>query len=348
VWVGLLLITPDVVYVAYLNSFYSEPAAIIWLIALLGIALREVRAETPGRWGLCAYFGTAALFAATKAQNYVLALPLIALPFALLAARRWRTWASTVVPLAAVCLLWTVVLFARLPDSLRHPARWNGVFYGLLVDSPTPAEDLAEFGLGPEWARWTGVNAIQVDGVWVSAPILEEGHRFGFGQIAWFYLRHPGRLLRVAQRCATQAFIWHEPRLGNYTRDSGRPPSTRAPSYTGWSDMQNRLFPKRFGPLAVFFGLFLGVCAWELRLGLESPAARTALRGLTMVTMAGLAFSVLVVAGGTEDAITDLYTFQVLFDVCLVFAGAWLATRFARLLPALRSGAPGPVTRAPG
>ena len=348
VWLAVLLIAPDVAYIAYLNSFYSEPAAVICLIALLGVALGEVRAEAPSRRGLWAYFVAAALFAATKAQNYVLALPMIALPVTLLAARRWRSWSATVVPLAVVCLLWTVVLFAHLPDYLRYPAKWNGVFHGLLVDSPSPAEDLAEFGLGPEWARWTGVDAIQVEGAWVRAPIMEEGGRFSFRQIAWFYLRHPGRLAQVAQRCAQRAFIWHNPLLGNYTRDSGKPPSTRAPSYTGWSDLENTLFPKRFWFLATFFGLLLGVVAWELRRGLESPAARTALLGLTVATMAVLAFSVLVVAGGTEDAITDLYMFQVLFDVCLVFAAAWFATRFARLLPdPSRGGASHPVTPAP-
>lgn len=333
VWAGLLLATPDVAYVAYLNSFYAEPASVILLLMFVGIALATVRAGTPSCTGIWAYFACAALFVSTKPQNYALALPLVGLPVALLVSARWRTACGAVVPLAVALLLFSGYLFVRLPDLLRHPARWNGVFYGLLIDSPSPAQDLAAFGLEPELARWTGVAAIEVDGQWLRAPILEVGGRYGFRQIATFYLRHPDRLIKVAALCAPHAFMWRDQRLGNYTRESGKPPGAQAPSYTGWSDMQRVLFPKGLAFLVAFFGLFVGIAGWELRRGLDTPTGRTALLCLTVAMMATMAFATVVTAGGIEDAITDLFMFRALFDVCLVSGIAWIATHFARLLP---------------
>lgn len=346
VYLGVLLAAADVVHVAYLNSFYSQPAALIFLVAWLGVALRAVRAGTPGRWELVAYFASVALFVATRAQNYVLAFPLAALPVALLASTAWRPRAAWIVPLAGVVLVWAGFLFASLPDWLRYPARWNGVFFGALVDSPSPGQDLAEFGLGPEWARWVGVDGIKVDGGSIQPPTMEVGAKIGFGRIARFYLKNPGRLVRLAGRCAERAWMWRDPRIGNYTRDSGRPASAHAPSYTGWSDLESNVFPKRLWFLVASFAVFLGVCAWELRHGLDTPAGRTSLLSLTVAASAMLAFTVLVVAGGLEDAVVDLNQFLVLFDACLVCAMAWVGTRLAPLFPSTgRERAPAAVSQ---
>jgi hypothetical protein len=162
---------------------------------------------------------------------------------------------------------------------------------------------------------------------------MEVGRKITFSQVARFYLRNPTRLVHLADLCARRAWVWREPRIGNYTRDSGRPASAHAPSYTGWSDLENNFFPKRLWFIATFFAAFLGACGWELRRGLDTRAGRTALLCLTVAGATMLAFAVLVVAGGIEDAIVDLNQFLVLFDVCLVAAMAWVGSRLAPLLP---------------
>jgi hypothetical protein len=333
-WLGTLAVAPDVACVAYLNSFYSEPAALVFLFATLGLALGEIAREAPSRSGLWAYSVCAALLASTKPQHYALAVPLAALPLALLASRHWRTRWTTVVPLSAGLMVLAALLFASLPAWQKHPARWHSVFHGVLAVSPSPAEDLAEFGLEPDLARFRLAYAIEVDGKQVPAPYMEVGGRFGFLDIARFYVRHPDRLGAVAAACARDAFVWREPRLGNYTRESGRPGSAHAPSYTGWSPFEDRAFPKRLWFLVVFFAVFGGVAAWELRRGLDTAAGRTAALCLTVAAMAVLAFLVVVVAGGVENVVIHLFLFQVLFDVCLFAGLAWVATRLPVRLPA--------------
>jgi len=331
--IGALLATPDVAYVAYLNSFYSEPASLVFLLALLGVGLRWLRAPAPGRAVAWAYFVCAALVVSTKAQHHVLALPLALLPVLLLASAEGRRMRPTLVAVAAGLLVVGASLLATMPDWLRNPARWNGVFYGLLLDSPSPAADLAALGLEPTLARFVGVAGVEANGTVERAPVMEVGGRLDFRAIAAFYLRHPGRFVRVASRCAEHAFTWRGALLGNYTRDSGRPARAHAPSLTGWSVFQDRVFPKRLWFLASFLALFSGVAIWELRRGLGTPRARTALLCLTVGLMTVLAFAVVVLAGGTEDTAVDLFLFQVLFDVCLITAAAWAAVQFARILP---------------
>lgn len=333
VWIGVLLVTPDIVCVAYLNSFYSEPASVIFLLMLLGVALHEIRAPEPSRWGPWACFALTAFFASTKVQNYVLGIPLAGLLLVLAVSRAWRKRRSSVAPLACALLVLTGVLFARIPDDLRYPAHWHSVFDGVLINSPSPAEDLAEFGLEPGLAKFAGAYAVEVDGELVNAPYMEVGARYGFREIARFYLRHPDRLIGVASMCASRTFVRREKLLGNYTRESGRPGSAHAPSYTGWTDFEDTLFPKNLWFLAAFFTIFAGVSIGEVRNGADTPAGRTALLCLTMAILAVLAFAVVVLAGGVENVVLHLFLFQVLFDVCLFAALAWLATQFAGLLP---------------
>jgi len=169
--IGALLATPDVAYVAYLNSFYSEPASLVFLLALLGVGLRWLRAPAPGRAVAWAYFVCAALVVSTKAQHHVLALPLALLPVLLLASAEGRRMRPTLVAVAAGLLVVGASLLATMPDWLRNPARWNGVFYGLLLDSPSPAADLAALGLEPTLARFVGVAGVEANGTVERAPV---------------------------------------------------------------------------------------------------------------------------------------------------------------------------------
>jgi hypothetical protein len=72
---GILLTTPDVAYVAYFNSFYWEPSSLIFLLIFLGVALRVVRSEAPGRGAIVAYFTCAALPSTPRCRTTCWACP---------------------------------------------------------------------------------------------------------------------------------------------------------------------------------------------------------------------------------------------------------------------------------
>lgn len=326
---GLLLSATDVAYVATFNSFYTESATLIFLVIVVGIVLRETRAQRPSFARVAIYFAAAALFIAAKPQNSILVLPLAALPVALF--WRWkRRWLRVAAVAPAVALfLWTGFLARSVSPLFKIPIIWDTLFYSILPHSPSPQHDLQEFGLEPELARFAGTTSWN-EGV----PLYETAARYGYGDIARFYLRHPGRFASLCGVYAGEAFVWREPLLGNYTKQSGLPPRTQSRRFCGWSDFENRLLPKSIWFIGGFLLLVLGASGWELsKFAVAAHTRAAAIAVAALAVMAALSFAVVVAVEGQKDLVKHLYVFQVLFDGCLLAAAAYGADKLGRILP---------------
>lgn len=313
---AMLLAATDVAWVAPLNSFYGEAATLVFLSLLVGCGLLALRDERTLPWALPGYFLATALFVAAKPQNYFLALPLMAVPLALLPRlSRARGRAAVVVAAIAVVAL-GLFLQTRVPWAMRIRNLWNSVFYTAMAQSPDPAGDLAQFGLGPELVRFAGVPAFAD-----SIPIEAATAHFGYGDVLRFHVRHPGRFLRTASACAGSAFVWRDPRMGNYTKDSGQPAGTLARDFGFWSRVEGLVLPRSLLFLVVFLGGVMAVGIFEAqRAGFATVAGGTALFCAALALAAGMEFGVCVVGDGLYDIVKHLYLFQLLFDICLFAA----------------------------
>jgi hypothetical protein len=329
------LVTTDVMYFQWCNSLYGETAALLALLWLVGLTLWAVR--TPGctHWLIPTYVLLAVLLVAAKPAYYVLAVPLAVFPLVLLL-RKDRMAADWVVIAGCVAVLGAgTALYAHVPPAYRSAVLWDTLFGSVLTESPSPEQDLQEMGLDPALARHAGKDAwayVVAEG----APTEPVTAGYSFRDIVGLYQRHPDRGLRLAQRAAEQTFQWRPARLGNFTAESGQPAGARAAGFIHWSGSQHRLLPGSLGFLGVFALLFLGVCAWEIgRHGLGHPAGTTAAFLALMGLLAMVAFSTCSLASGRSDIVKHLFLFQVLFDVCLVAAVAWVVGRiWAAAFPA--------------
>jgi hypothetical protein len=328
---AVLVAATDIAYVAPLNSFYAEAASLLFLVLVLGFGLVALREDGARGWALPGYLAAAALFVAAKPQNHPLAVPLAVVPLVLLP--RLQRRATRLLAVLATLLLVVLAydLHSRLPWSQTIRNRWNDVFFTILADSPDPRADLAEFGLEPELARFARVPAFAD-----SIPIEAVTARYGFADVLRFHARHPSRFLRTAAVCAESAFVWRDPRMGNFTRDSGRPAGTLAHQFSAWSRLERAVLPASLPFLVVFLaGVMVAAALVGFRSGPASGAGSTALFGAALALAAGMEFGVCVVGDGYYDIVKHLYLFQVLFDACLFAAGAWIATwaagRLARL-----------------
>jgi hypothetical protein len=327
---GLVVAASDVAYIATMNSFYMETASLLFLTVFLGLALRDARARRPSWPRTLLTFVAAALFVSAKPQYYLLAFPLAAWPVALLRGRaRLRRWGAVIILSAGLCL-WSAFLILRTPSSSHTPVLWDSLFHTILPHSPTPEADLREFGLEPELVKYSGTTA------WDSGvPLYQTTAHYGYGDLARFYWRHPGRFLSLNALCARQAFTWREPLLGNFTREAGRPPRSLRGSLLGWSELERRFLPKSLWFLGASFALLLTGCAREWRKhGISSPAGRTALLVAGTASMAALQFGICVAVEGLKDLIKHLYLFQVLYDVCFLSALAYAAGHAGTVLRA--------------
>ncbi len=153
----------------YLNTFYAEWSALLAAYALFGLlALWHGEASTRARWVILAL--VALLLAASKMQHIVLPL---CLGLALLALHVWRQrrigWQAPAVLVGA--LLGASLQFAQmqregpLMDSIRQFNRAHVIFTALLPVADDKPALLAEIGVDPRCAIYSGQRAWQMPGL---------------------------------------------------------------------------------------------------------------------------------------------------------------------------------------
>jgi hypothetical protein len=337
---GLLLVFmfSDVTYVSLFNSFYTEPAALIFLVAALGFALLLARTPNPPAWLVAGYFLFAALLATSRPQNALLGFFLVPLGVRLARYEGDRRFRRRVVVLAALAVCAVSFLYSRsTPRLLRRIYLFNAVFRELLPNSPDPRRDLAELGLSPDLSRLAGISGFSPE-----APVADDHFQRVFGHVTYrtlaaFYATRPARIWRALERGAGQAFEMRPFRLGNYARETGEPPGSENWNFSAWSQTKVRLAPGRLGFVIAYFlvSLLVGL---HLRLKGMTPAGRAAGEiWIALVLVAAFQFAVSSVMTGAESR-RSFFLFNAAFDLTVVA----LCLRVAGALFGLPRSAPAP------
>ncbi len=364
VYLGILVLFTDVAYVAYMNSLYAEPSALIFACATLAFAMLVVvegKSERGRRIGLMGFLVCSLLFLSAKLQNAMLG-PLLAICLYLLCrigarakrADRLRMWGPVAI-LALSFAYWT--LYSIFPMGIRNTNVYDSIFFEIIKNSPTPQADLRELGLDPSYIKYRGTTAWS-PGVSkaVYQPVYERVREKG---LILFYARHPARLTNLLTRASRQAFETRPGYLGNYDQytisriikldrsrqllpgESYRAESTsylRLPrwyfshSFALGSDLKRTCLVGRAWPLSVFAILSLGaVLVKRLRFDRSRQARMVSGIHIGIILMAALQFLACTVGAGELDLVKHLFLFDVLCDICMVFliayAAHWIALK---------------------
>ncbi len=325
----LVFVFTDVGYVAPLNSFYSQAASLVFLLLTAAIAAEAIRRGRLSGGLLLAYFGCALLFVGSKPQEK-LAGPLLALFGLRLAAvpligswRRSATWLGI-----GLCAF-SVWYGRHTPYTLREATMYQGVFAELLAYSATPAADAAELGLDPDWVKYTGSNAYAPD-----SPLLDPSfrvrflHQVGYRQIVRFYFRHPKQLFGRIERASRQAWSLR-PSFGNFEKSPEHPTSTLATRFSLWSRMRGHLGAHSLIWILVLLGGNLAAAVATYRRATQR--GRSFRSGvILMVTVAGLALGVCILAQAPTDLSRALYAYHALCDLLLIADVGWVAQALSR------------------
>jgi hypothetical protein len=151
----LIVVFADVGYAVYMNSFFGEPATLLFFLFVVGLfallislpddADQRSAARTALAFLVLAVFlGCSVLFVASKPQNYIMFLPCMLLCSYLVFAR--RAWALKLLAAAGMVLLAVVAvyLFQRVDRGFARMQLFDIVFLDVVGHSPTPEEDLRE------------------------------------------------------------------------------------------------------------------------------------------------------------------------------------------------------------
>lgn len=317
---GLLLVVAfsDVTYVSLLNSFYTEPAALIFLLTALALALRLARTANPPAWLPAGFFFFSALFATSRPQNALLGFFLAVLGWRVVRYEDSSRRRRRLVAVAALGLCVVSLAYSRSTSPLlRRIHIFGAVFRQLLPNSPDPQGDLATLGLPPDYARFVGVSGFSPE-----APVRDENFQRVFGKVRYrtlaaFYAARPERIRKALDLGAGQAFEMRPFGIGNFAQATGKPARTTSESFSAWSRTKARLAPGLVG-----FVLAWGIVSLAAAIHLRGKGTTRALRAIgeiwiALVLVAGFQFAVASVMTGA-DSRRSFFLFNALFDLSLI------------------------------
>ncbi len=219
-WVAIafLLMFTDASYVTYMNSFYTDAGALLFLLLTIVAA---------GARNLPAAALFAMLLVTAKPQHSLLALPLAAWLILQFPIKRSIAWAGALLAAALASYL-------AMPYQEKAEPLFTVIFSKVALGEPAA---LSEIGLDSTYAPQIGKFAYNPesplqDPAWRAEFIRRTSH---FKLIS-YYLRHPLRAIHfIHEDLRTHAPEIRSVSLGNYPSSAGKPPGTLSTAFGYWS-----------------------------------------------------------------------------------------------------------------
>jgi hypothetical protein len=231
------LIMADAAFFDVYASPFSEPAALVGILLVAAGAVylgRDRRATTAG----LILAGTGGFLAILAKEQYLTLVVPVCLTLVLASpparARGLRRFGSAQAVAAALVAGVLVLLTAgyvawdstsTLAARLHREQAVDVIFEDLVPrHDPTAAADLRALGLPTSWVRYAGSDSFGPQSVLRNPQWHRYESQLSDGNIARFYLTHPGRVLTVGQKAANDAVALRNPHDGNYAPGAGHPP----------------------------------------------------------------------------------------------------------------------------
>lgn len=319
----------DIAYTAYFNSFYSESATFLFFIIVAASAYGAISSSRRRIVWLVVYLVAVTAFLLAKYQNIVLA-PLF-LFFGGLLIRRWGEirYFQVYLVFALLACYGGYRFYISSPEVTSDAVLYNSVFNGILVDSPTPQDDLSALGIDPALAKYAGSTAYQPNSLRFNAEFLRKFREsMTVGMVFRFYLARPGRLAGALNRAVGYAFQLR-PALGNYEKSSGRAPLSLSRSWAMWSSIRSTVLPRNLWMVLTIGILYLALLSRKW-LRDTDRLARLNLEWSALIPVMALAqLLVIAVSDGVLDLTKHAHLFNLLFDYMLIALGAQLLASLA-------------------
>lgn len=327
----VILVWTDVAYVQYLNSFYMDTPAMIFLVLSVAAGLHVARHPNSRVFALL-MAAAAVLFAVSKSQHSLpafLFIPLFAAYVFWSCDRVVRTvWIAASVLLA----IGATFVLRRNTDYYRSIPVYTIVFSRLAPLAPDPLRALQELGLGKAELPLLHTYAYQPQ-----APMgdvkwaLQFYARCNYSTLLRYYLRHPSVPARFIYENLSVDAPYIRP-WANLSPEDGFPLDSQATHFTRWTDLRSFLF--RHAPWHVII-LALVTLAGALWLLLRSPGDRMfASLVLLVQAIAAVECATTSLADSAETS-RHLFLFHVATEISILL----LPLLAAKLLGSFRSRA---------
>ena len=335
----LIFIFADIGYISYFNSLYGEAVSLVFLLLMAGAGIYLAVEDKPRLWGLMAFFAGALFFAGAKVQNSPLGLLAALLGLRIFKLRGDNVWRKVAIFSAAAVVFISFFSYITVSREIRVCNKYQTVFYGILKDSPNPAEDLEELGLSPDLAVLAGTNyfleeyPIDIRNAEFKNELYEKISHF---KVAAFYLKHPDRLLKKLGIAAENAFKLKQG-VGNYEKYPGITYKQTANIFGFWSDFKMNVLPHSLLFVALFYIAYFSVLFYAY-IRSKDIKSKLYVELLSIIWLIGVIQLIIPIIGdGEADLSKHLFLFNAGFDmmfiagiVFLVRQGTVLACRIYR------------------
>jgi hypothetical protein len=281
----------DVMYVSYLNSFYMDVAAWLFVSIAAMFYLRLLRTGA-ARDGLC-FVACCMMTITSKAQHGIFGfwLALLVLAAGYPHWPKHREW--IIAAAASIVLLAAVWITKSAPPSYASRGVFTMVFYRILPHSKNIDQTIRDLGLDESYRRYIGMHSFAEGSPMSDATFVERFRsRISYGGLGWFYLTHPRDAYTALRFSLSEAGI-QRPNLGNFDARTGYPRFQSSRAFAFWSDLKRWAFDQR-GSRYLF--TFIGLSAV---VGTLLAAQRRSLHAGAMaggVALIGMAFTAMLVA----------------------------------------------------
>lgn len=230
----------DVMYTAYLNSFYSDVAAYIGLhlaaACFVRLSLWRRRSD------LILFTISTLIVVTSKGQHAVigpwavLGILLAVFPRAVAASRPLLIASMAAILCASAGSLWI--------SPAHYMARncYSAIFHQLLPHVRDQEKALAELGLSAAYLPHVGKHAYSPGSQMDEVPFVEDFlRRTSYSTLFRYYFRHPGDTYAAMVQSLSEAGR-QRPVLGNFDRAAGLPERYESQAFALWSNLKRSAF----------------------------------------------------------------------------------------------------------
>jgi hypothetical protein len=310
---ALGLIWTDVAYVQYLNSFYMDTAAMIFLLLCVAAALHVISDPNQRLFsGLTVAAGV--LFASSKFQHSIPAL--VFFPLFLLFAFGTRDRFVRLIFLAG-CILMSLSAWAvssRIDEQYRTVPVFNVVFLRIAPQASDPLRTLRELRLGENELRYLNTYSYSPHSP-LSPQWAHQFHlRCNYATLFQYYLRHPLLTVKFLYQGLSGPASSIQSGIANLSTEDGFKLGARATHMTNWSDVRGFLLKHAPWHILVLGLLSTGGAVWLL----WSPQNRLfAALVLAIQILATLEYGIGILADAAETT-RHLMMFHVATEVSIL------------------------------
>ncbi len=327
-----VLIFADVAYMTYFNSLYPEA---VWFISMMycigaAVSFQESRKFVDDLFSLFLLAAAGIVLMTSRAQCAFIGIILALYCLKLLFARKEWRWHVICVLTGLILSMISIGCMVGMEKDFDDTDKFHAMTRGVLFGSDNPADTLNEFGIDRSYELLADTSAYEaLPLVKTNEKVIEEEFlsKYTVMDVTRYYLKHPGKFMRMMDSAIKSCFGTRRESCGNYERSVGLPSQAKSIFWAAYSSFKNGSAPKTIGYLVILSGaaclLFRKGYSFRLKEDRRSAVLLDSMLVLLMICFSQAGITI--VNSGDSAMIQHCFLISVCMDIMTYFVFAQIA-----------------------